>query len=223
MLTKYGKREWIGGTIILGAGLIASLIWFPWIAPLPALLLGFVFWFFRDPQRQIPPGDRDLVAAADGRVISIDEVLESDYLNEPATRISIFLSVFNVHVNRAPCAGRVEYINYAPGTYHAAWEDDASKQNERNSIGIASEGPCGRVLVKQIAGLIARRIVCDTDVSEHVEKGQHIGMIKFGSRTEIYVARSTGFQPRVAVGDKVKGGETILGVVPERSAKREGV
>lgn len=212
MLTKYGKRELIAGGIVLAGGLVASWVWFPWIAPAPVALLAFLFWFFRDPERQIPPGERDIVAAADGRVIAIDEVFEGDYLNEPATRISIFLSVFSVHVNRAPCAGVVEYINSARGKYHAAWEEDASKENERNTIGIWSEGPCGRVLVKQIAGVIARRIVCDVEVSDRVAKGQRIGMIKFGSRTEIYVAKSAGFEVRVAVGDRVKGGETVLGV-----------
>jgi phosphatidylserine decarboxylase len=212
----------IAGGIVLGAGLIASLIWFVWIAPAPALLLIFLFSFFRDPERRVPPGNCDIVSAADGTVVKIDEVFEADYLNEQATRISIFLSVFNVHVNRAPCAGIVEYVNYAPGAYHAAWAEDASKQNERNSIGISSEGPCGRVLVRQIAGLIARRIVGDVDVSDQVVKGQRIGMIKFGSRTEVYVARSTGFQPRVTVGDKVAGGETILGVIPEQSGSHQG-
>ena len=222
LFTKYGKRELTLGGIALGGALIASLVWLPWIAPVPAALLIFLFSFFRDPKRTIPPGDRDLVAAADGRVIAIDEVFEGDYLDEQATRISIFLSVFNVHVNRAPCAGVVEYVHYAQGKYHAAWAEDASKQNERNSIGLSSDGPCGRLLVKQIAGLIARRIVCDVDVSDPLQKGQRIGMIKFGSRTEIYVAGSVGFQPRVAVGDKVKGGETILGVIPQQPAKKEG-
>jgi phosphatidylserine decarboxylase len=222
MLARYGRREILVGGFLLGGGLIASLAWrLWWVAPIPLVLLGFLLWFFRDPSRQVPEGENSLVAPADGRVIGIDEVFETDYLNEPATRVSIFLSALDVHVNRAPCAGVVEYLNYSAGKFHPAWGDAASKENESNSIGICSSGACGRVLVKQIAGILARRIVCDAEVSDRLTKGQKIGMIKLGSRAELYVARSTGFQARVAVRDKVRAGETLVGDAPKPHEKGE--
>ena len=214
MLTSYGKREWIGLGLILTAGLVASLIWLPYVAPAPALLLAFVLFFFRDPPRRVPPGEDTLVAPADGKVILIDEVENPEYLAEPSIRIVIFLSLFNCHLNRAPCAGRVEFLDYRPGRFRAAWADEATEENEMNSVGIGDAGPADRVLVRQIAGLVARRIVCVPTVSTPVAKGERIGMIKFGSRTELLVPKRTEFRPLVEVGSKVKAGLTIMGEVP---------
>jgi phosphatidylserine decarboxylase len=222
MFAPYGRKELAISTVLFGAAFVASLLWFIWISPLFLLLLGFVGWFFRDPRRQVPPGRNTLVAPADGQVVLIDEVTDGEYVKEPCVRIAIFLSVFNVHVNRSPCAGQVEYVQRFPGGFAPAWRKETTEQNERNSLGILGDGAVGRILVKQITGLIARRIVCVVKVGDRVDKGQRFGMIKFGSRTELYVAKRTGFMPRVAVGDMVKGGLTIIGEVPEGGGNTGG-
>lgn len=211
ILARYGKLEIIVGSAIGVAGTAASLIWLPWISPVFILGLIFLLSFFRDPPRRVPAGADDMTAPADGKVVAVDEVEEDEYIGGPAVRIAIFLSVFNCHINRAPCGGRVEYTQLRRGKFHAAWGEEASSENEQNSIGMEMDGERGLVLVKQIAGLVARRIVCAVDVGDRVEKGQKIGMIKFGSRTELYAAKSSGFVPSVSVGDKVKAGLTIIG------------
>ena len=161
--------------------------------------------FFRDPRRTIPSDDTVLVSPADGKVVQVFEV-DDDFVGQ-AFRIDIFLSVFDVHLNRIPSAGKIEFVNYRPGKFVAAFRDKASSDNERTDIGIS--GPRGKIRVAQIAGLIARRIVCQVKENDRVDKGQLYGMIRFGSRTEISFPRNC--IPSVKPGQHFKGGETIVG------------
>jgi phosphatidylserine decarboxylase len=178
-----------------------------WPAGLLALL---VFWFFRDPRRTIPAEPKAVVSPADGRVVKILEMEENEFLKAKAVRISIFLNIFNVHVNRVPVTGRIRRLAYRPGKFLAAQSHKASEENEQNTILI--ETPDGaRLLFVQIAGLIARRIVCWIGEGDLVERGQRFGLIRFGSRMDVYLPPSTSL--RVRVGDPVKGGETLLGVL----------
>jgi phosphatidylserine decarboxylase len=213
-LASYGKREMIVGCLTLAALGAISLLMFPYAAPVFGLLLLSLLWFFRDPQRRIPDAPRILVAPADGKVVEIADVPlgAPPYIPEPATRIAIFLSIISCHINRAPAEGVVEYLNYQPGAFLLAWKPEAAERNEQNAFGLALAGePNGRILVRQIAGAIARRIVCVPRQGQTVKRGERIGMIKFGSRTELIVPVSLRFRPRVKVGDKVFAGETVMG------------
>lgn len=176
-------------------------------AALPATLFVltlFVVYFFRDPERRIPP-DPDIVASpADGTVMSVAEVPGETFMDGPATRVTIFLSIFNVHVQRAPLAGRVDAYAYRPGRYLAAWREEAGSENEQASLGLmTAEGP---VVVRQVAGLVARRIVTYPREGDSVPKGERIGLIRFGSRVDLFVP--AGWEVLVGTGDKVRGGET---------------
>lgn len=198
----------------VGSAALAAGVW-PWFPPAAgaALLpLAFSAWFFRDPERAIPAGPGILVSPADGRVTEISEVDEPEFIGGRAHKIGIFLSVFNCHVNRAPCAGRVAYLNYTPGEFLNAMNPQSSTRNESNYIGFADTEAGGmNIGVKQIAGLIARRIVCARKAGDRVARGERLGMIKFGSRTELYVPAGRGFLAEVSVGQAVAGGRTILG------------
>jgi phosphatidylserine decarboxylase len=162
--------------------------------------------FFRDPPREVPRGEGLIVAPADGTVV---QVLRDDgtELDVAGTRVSIFLSVLDVHVNRAPFQGVVEKIDYRPGTFRLAWRDDASAQNEQNVIHL--EASQGRMVVKQIAGFLARRIVCRVVCGQALHAGERIGIIRFGSRVDLIVPASA--QLSVRPGDRVRGGSTVLG------------
>lgn len=210
-LARHGRGEIAAAT----AGLLALAAAFaattPWAALLPFLALAFLLYFFRDPERVIPTDPGAIVAPADGTVADIGECEEPRFLNARALRIGIFLSVFDVHVNRAPVAGRVAYLEYRRGRFVSALREACARENENNSIGLVTEEvPGGRVLVRQIAGAIAQRIVCDCRVDGELARGQRIGMIKLGSRTELYVPAQVPLELRVKVGDKVRGGETVL-------------
>lgn len=176
-----------------------------------AVLWLFVLNFFRNPQRTIPPGGV-VVSPADGTVISVVEVDDDTYVGGPAVRVSIFLSIFNVHVNRVPAAGIVEHLEHRPGTFRSATSADARETNECQEIGIrmADGTP---VLLRQIAGLIARRIVCPLEIGQSLEKGFDFGMIRFGSQTEITLPHRNGvpFRTVVSAGQKLKGGESVIG------------
>ena len=167
----------------------------------------FSIYFFRDPEREAPNGKGLVVSPADGKVIAIEEIDEPEFLGGPVQRISIFLSVFNVHVNRVPVEGVVNLYRYQRGRFHVASLPEASVENEQSVIGVTS--PWGKVLFKQIAGLIARRIVCDLQVGHRVQRGERFGIIKFGSRMEIYLPREV--EVKVRLRDKVRAGESILG------------
>lgn len=192
--------------------LILSILFYFIFLPLffvSIVLLCFVVFFFRNPQRQIPADENIIVSPADGKIMYITEIDEPSFLNSKAIKISIFLSVFNVHINRSPIEGVVRYINYRPGKFLPAFKSHASDINERNSIGI--EGNNIKVLVHQITGFIARRIVCWSKEGTTLQKGERFGLIKFGSCTEIIVP--TNVELNVNPGDVVKGGKTIIGVV----------
>jgi phosphatidylserine decarboxylase len=180
-----------------------------WVMPaVLAILAIWVVSFFRDPIRPGPRGDRYVLAAAEGTVLQVTEVDEPMYLKERAVRISVFLSVFNVHVNRYPVGGTVELVHYNPGKFLHAADEKASLDNEQSSVGM--RGPRGRVLVRQIAGLIARRIVTDGQPGEVVAQASRLGLIRFGSRTDVFLPLSARTTVQVKPGDRIRVGGTVL-------------
>jgi phosphatidylserine decarboxylase len=193
----------IAWALVLGA----AFLWWP-LAVILAILAIWVVAFFRDPLHRGPRGERSVVAAAQGHVVHVTEIDEPMYLKERAVRISIFLSVFDVHVNRYPVDGAVELVHYNKGKFLHAADEKASLDNEQSSIGI--RGPRGRVLVRQIAGLIARRIVTDAKPGDQVKQGERLGLIRFGSRTDVFLPLSTRPVLKVKPGDKVLVGGTVL-------------
>jgi phosphatidylserine decarboxylase len=207
-LTPHGIREILlfGG----GALVLAFALWF--VHPAAALpfvgLALFVLSFFRDPERNPPPGDDLAVAPADGKVTDIEVVEEPHFLKGPALRVGIFLSVFDVHVNRIPLAGTVRFMRHFPGGFVDTRDPRCRVENEANLTGI--EGARGPFAIRQVAGLIARRIVCPAGVGDTVARGQRMGMIKFGSRTELLVPADAKVKVDAKVGQRVRGGETIL-------------
>jgi phosphatidylserine decarboxylase len=171
----------------------------------------FIVWFFRNPERKIPTDRSAVVSPADGKVIKIEEVRREDLAPGNFIKISIFMNVFNVHVNRIPCSGTVKLIRYTEGSFISANLDKASAENEQNAIVIATDK--GReIITVQIAGLIARRIVCWIKEGMPVAKGERFGLIRFGSRLDVYLPPETSIT--VKLGDKVRSGETILGELP---------
>lgn len=190
--------------LLIVTGLTA--LWSPLVAVFPGLLTVFVLFFFRNPRRVIPSGEI-LVSPADGLVMDVKEVQEDRFLKGKGTKITIFLSVFNVHLNRCPIEGTVTYRDYRAGKMLPAYKSNAADENETNYVGIENEKL--KVLVTQITGLVARRIVCWVDEGEPVQKGDLFGLIKFGSCTELVVPPDV--EVTVKKGDKVVGGETIVG------------
>ncbi|MDZ7290068.1 MAG: phosphatidylserine decarboxylase family protein [candidate division KSB1 bacterium] len=173
------------------------------------VLTAFVVFFFRDPEREIPTGVGLVVSPADGTVIGIDEVEEPEFMKTKTRRVAIFLSPFNVHVNRVPCDGEVKYFRYKKGRFFVASEPAASTENEQSIIGL--ETPEGKILFKQIAGILARRIVCEIREGHRVQRGERFGIIKFGSRMEIFLPLNT--EIRVRLREKVRAGESIIGEI----------
>lgn len=194
-----------------GLTLIAGLLgWLP-VAVAAAVLTLFVSWFFRNPPRVIPQGPRLVVSPGDGKVLAVEEEFEPRFLKDRAIRISIFLNVFDVHINRIPCEGIIEDVQYQPGLFLVASKPHATLKNEQNAVMIKTvEG--AKVLCVQVAGLIARRIVWWVNPKDPAVRGERYGLIRFGSRMDTYVPVGTAM--RIAVGDRVKGGETILGELP---------
>ena len=174
------------------------------------VMTAFTCWFFRDPDRIIPDGSGLVVSPADGKVIIAEPVSSSPLGNDPCLKVSIFMSVLNVHVNRIPCDGTVTGISYYPGKFFSANLDKASDQNEHNQVFLRSENG-RRICVVQIAGLVARRIICHLTGDESVTRGQRFGMICFGSRLDVFLPVDAKL--RVAVGDKVKAGTSVLGTL----------
>jgi phosphatidylserine decarboxylase len=173
---------------------------------LSLILLIFTLSFFRDPDRKSPGKDNIVVSPADGRVLFVKEVDDNKYINRKAKQISIFMSPLNVHVNRIPIDGNVEYLKYYKGEHFAAFEDKASDVNERSEFGINSK--YGKIFFTQVAGFIARRIVYDIKEGDSVHQGNRFGMIKFGSRVDVIVPFN--WNEKVKKDDKVTAGETIL-------------
>jgi phosphatidylserine decarboxylase len=175
------------------------------------LLTLFVVWFFRNPERKIPGNSKFIISPADGKVLRIEEVADHELLEGPLKKISIFMSVFNVHVNRVPCDGVIEDVRYHEGRFISANLDKASQDNERNELLIRmSDGR--KILVIQIAGFIARRIDCWAAQGMCLQKGERFGMIRFGSRVEVFLPYDTHIM--VSAGDKVMGGEKPIGELP---------
>ncbi|WP_455378898.1 phosphatidylserine decarboxylase family protein [Petrachloros mirabilis] len=191
-----------------GVTLVAGWLGFNVVAVAAGILTLFVAWFFRNPARVIPQGSRLVVAPGDGKVIVIDEEFEPRYLKDRSIRITIFLNVFDVHINRVPCEGIVEDVQYQPGLFLVASRPDATIKNEQNALMIKTSTGA-RVLCVQVAGLIARRIVCWLSPNDNAVRGERYGLIRFGSRMDTFVPANSMI--KVAVGDHVKGGETILG------------
>jgi phosphatidylserine decarboxylase len=212
MITKYGYDVFFTvATICFILALISLLFVEPKIAKyslfsFSVLVLGFAVNFFRDPERSVPQGPNLVLSPADGKVIVVRRVPSAEYLDTEAVQISIFMSPLNVHVNRNPVSGTVRYYRYVKGEFFAAFEDKASEKNEQAIIGF--ETSAGKVLIKQIAGFVARRIVCTLRIGDVVKAGERFGMIKFGSRVDVFVP--TTFTVKVKVGDSAVAGETVL-------------
>ena len=211
MITKYGYSTInlvLAFCVILGiAGfLIHSIPVRLILSVLIIFLLVFTFNFFRDPERVTPAGENIVISPADGTVLFIKDVTEEKFLKGKAKQISIFMSPLNVHVNRVPISGKVEYLQYHKGEYLVAYDDKASELNERNEIGIT--GKIGKVLYTQIAGFVARRIISELKLGDEEVVGNRFGMIKFGSRVDVIVPET--FTTSLKKGDKVFAGETIL-------------
>ena len=201
-----------GWPFILPLTLLTALFFvFGWrnAGAVSLVLTLFALFFFRDPERTIPQGKGIVVSPADGRVIVIKDVYEPTYLKQDVKQISIFLSVFNVHVNRAPFGGSVEAVKYNPGKFHVASVDKASLDNEQTAMIIANGKD--KILVKQIAGLIARRIVCYAKPGDPLKTGERYGLIRFGSRVDLFLPKNA--ELRVKVGDRIKGARDVIGVL----------
>ncbi len=219
-LTRYGLPEVVvypAAVLVLMAavGLFGSA-WLPvWglivAEGILALVLGWALMFFRDPHREPPRDDRLLLSPADGTITDVGVVEESEFIDGPAFRVGIFLSIFNTHINRAPCDATIEKITYRPGKYINAMSPRAGKENESNNLTmVRTSHPQDRFLVRQISGAIARRIVCAAREGQQLAGGERFGMIKFGSRTELYLPASASVECLVRIGDKVKAGITPL-------------
>jgi phosphatidylserine decarboxylase len=167
----------------------------------------FNFYFFRDPERSIPSGQDLILSPADGRIVAIETVEEPLYFKKKVLKVSIFLSVFDVHVNRIPATGQINFLKYVPGKFLVAFAEKASEDNEQSIIGIKHEK--GQLLFKQIAGIIARRIVYDVQDGDSVKAGERFGLIRYGSRVDIFFPENT--ELRISMNEKVRGGETIIG------------
>jgi phosphatidylserine decarboxylase len=210
-LARWGLAETqIMGWPLLAATMALACTWW-FLAPVPLVVLGWLFWFFRDPRRRVPEDPGLVVSPADGKVVEVERLPHDDYIGGPAVRIGIFLSIFNVHINRAPVAARVIRMRYSPGKFLNALKVESARENENLWIGLeATEAPHRRIVVRQIAGAIARRIVCELRPGETLERGRKFGMIKLGSRTELLLPDEPNLHIETAVGRKVLAGSSVL-------------
>jgi phosphatidylserine decarboxylase len=203
-MVRDGYSYGAGG--ILAAGVIAWLAWWPYAIPV-LLLAAFCLWFFRDPERAIPTQPGAIVSAGDGKVTDVSVITVDGVRRQ---RVSTFLSVFDVHVNRSPIAGVIREVRYQKGKFLNAMGAHSAEENEQNIVTV--EGAGRTVIFKQVAGLIARRIIFDRKIGDTVARGERIGLIKFGSRVDVIFDADAAV--RVKVGDRVRGGATVLAVVP---------
>ncbi len=198
-----------GGVAMVLAAL-AALWWWPLSVPW-LVLAGLVFWFFRDPRRTVPDAPGSIVSPADGKLVEIRTIAADPFLEGPAVQLGIFLSIFNVHVNRAPETCRVIGLTYIRGKFLNALRPESARENEQMVIRLEQvEPPYRRLIVRQISGAIARRIVCNVRPGDIVRRGDRLGMIKFGSRTELLVPASDDLEIVAQVGEKVRAGSTLL-------------
>ena len=216
MVTRHGFKEMLIGTVVLAIVTVGlGYVWLP-LALITVPVLIWLFAFFRDPDREIPAEQHVMVSPADGTVSDITELPSYDLLDgQPALRIGIFLSVFNVHVNRSPCDGVVLKVIYKKGKFiNAMSHAKASDENESNTVVLGEPDTKKPIaVVKQIVGLIARRIIFTAKDGDRLHRGDRIGMIKFGSRTELYVPKSLEPQAKVQVGQTVRGGADVIVVL----------
>ncbi len=218
MITQYGYDVFF--TVAILCLVVIAGSWFlldstalkAFLIALSLLAFGFTLYFFRDPPRVTPSGSELVIAPADGKVIAVRDTVEPEYIGGDATMISIFMSPLDVHVNRMPASGRIGFYRYVKGEYFAAFEDKASLRNEQTHIGVETNGT--KLLFKQIAGFIARRIVCTVGVGDSVQAGARFGMIKFGSRVDLFVPR--GSTIGVRVNERTVAGETVVATLPVR-------
>lgn len=226
-LTPLGSREIAIAAVVLGLGALVFITLFRrhdsflYLVPLAVLVVLFVWvlWFFRDPQRRIPMEPGLIVSPADGTVTHVDTADEPDYIGGKALRCSIFLSIFSVHINRAPAPGKIEHVKFTPGAFFDARREESLVKNQNQDIGLAvtEEGMPSRMLVRQSTGAIARNIVCPVRRGMSLRRGEKYGMIKFGSRTTLFLSPDAEVEWKVAIGDPVKGGETVLAVVKRKA------
>jgi phosphatidylserine decarboxylase len=215
-LTRYGYDVIVISLAVAAVMIVAGVMVDLLVVKVLLLALGILFtaftlYFFRDPERVIASdSDGIVISPADGKVVVVADIDDAEYFKGPAKQISIFLSPLNVHVNRNPISGTVDYYRYVKGEYLVAFHDKASELNERTHIGIRNDRM--KMVVKQIAGAVARRIVCELKVGDTVRAGDRFGMIKFGSRTDLIVPREMVVE--VKLGDRVVGGETIICRMP---------
>lgn len=203
-----------GYPIIIASVILTLIVYYFFgltIAVIPLVLTLFFMYFFRNPSRSMPYDPTILYSPADGTVMSIEDIYDDEYLNEPATKVTVFLSVFNVHVNRSPIDGEIKYQRYTCGQFVPAYKKSASFENERHAIGL--DNGRMRILVIQVAGLLARRIVSWVTLGHQMQQGECYGMIKFGSSTELIVPKNV--EITVKKGDTVVGGITVMGRIKE--------
>ncbi len=210
---EYGSKEISFFGMLLFVALIMSLFFYPWFSIFVCLCMFFILYFFRDPTRVAPEGDEKLVSPADGRIIEIAHVDEENYLKCKALKIAIFMSLFSVHVNRISYSGIVEFVKHVPGKFLDARSQYSSEMNEHNLMGILIPNGKTKIMIKQVAGKVARRIVCDCVVGQNVIRGERFGMIKFGSRLEVFIPEDSHFEVAVQEGENVSAGTTVLGVL----------
>jgi phosphatidylserine decarboxylase len=217
MITKYGYDVFFTIAAVCVVVIVLALLF---IEPksyrisliiVSLAVLGFIINFFRDPNRTTPKGDNLIIAPADGKVVVVKKIFDNEFFHADVWQVSIFMSPLNVHVNRNPISGVVKHTRYVQGEYFAAFEDKASEKNEQMIVGL--ENANGKVLFKQIAGFIARRIVCELKSGDTVIAGERFGMIKFGSRVDVLLPLSVDL--RTKIGDATSAGETILGEFPK--------
>ncbi|MBI5020567.1 MAG: phosphatidylserine decarboxylase family protein [Ignavibacteriales bacterium] len=219
MITKYGIDIVVIALVSAAIILIISYLyierdWLRWLISVATIVVvALILNFFRDPDRETPTEENIIVSPADGTVVLIKEIYEPDYLKSEALQVSVFMSPLNVHVNRFPMSGEVGYFKHIEGEYIVAFDNKSSERNERTLIGLEKNGL--KILFKQIAGTVARRIIAETKVGDKAEIGKRFGMIRFGSRVDVIMPKNSSIT--VQLNDKVRAGETILGRIPKSS------
>ncbi|MCH9024410.1 MAG: phosphatidylserine decarboxylase family protein [candidate division Zixibacteria bacterium] len=214
-----------GLPFVISSFILTSFLFFSWYfsdniwllsaALFATVLTLYMALFFRDPNREIPEGTDILVSPADGFVVGISEISDHHFLNAPAIQVSIFLTIFDVHINRIPISGVVEYVNYKTGKFLSAFKEEASEANEQSEVGLITESGI-KIAFKQIAGLIARRIICKLKKGQSCATGERYGLIRFGSRADLILPLGTKIE--IKKGQHVKGGVTIIGRLPSAAA-----
>jgi phosphatidylserine decarboxylase len=221
-LTGYGRSVWLPCTVVAAALAAACFWWGPWWAALvPVVLWLAVAWFFRDPARSLPTGLEPgaMLSPSDGTISAVLRPEHHEITGGPALVIRTFLSVLNVHVNRAPCDGTVRGVRHVPGRFHDARTERSAHENQFTLISFVT--PAGEPIgVRQVTGKVARRIVCGLTEGDQVQRGERFGMIRFGSTTELILPRPDQVQVHVNVGQKVRGGLTVLAVMAEREKQK---